>query len=121
MNITELLIGDWVRKKGKPHSIQVDDFIEVSNDHSKKKYYEPIPINPEILEKNRIRWDNHFGSYVSEDRRMTIDCFSNMIGREWHCHIDNEDFESIGSADIQNVHELQHLLLLCGIEREITL
>ncbi len=118
MKITELQVGDWVYFLRKETKVKPTDLL----DELIYKHFNPIPITPEILLKNGFKKKNKNSIhvlFVSEDRRIIINEMSNTIGRDWYCHIDNEDFESIGSADIQNVHELQHLLRLCGIEKEI--
>lgn len=44
---------------------------------------------------------------------------SNMVDRDWNVHVDNEDFQSIGSANIQTVEQFNQLMNLLDIEFKI--
>ena len=71
-----------------------------------------IPLTPEILEKN--------GFYLNgsnEDGEMSV----NIDYGKW-CYENEDGFDVVGDgADIKYVHQLQHALRLCGIEKEITI
>lgn len=51
---------------------------------------------------------------------VKIDC-SNMGDEYVNCHIDNCDRNSVASADIQYVHQLQNLLGIMNIKFDINL
>ena len=77
----------------------------------------PIPLTPEILEKNGFVGElcSNWIDYVSEEYKLRIICKPNDEG--WtiyanHFGLDKKDVF---------VHELQHALRLCGIEKEIIL
>lgn len=106
------------------------------------QYLEPIPLTAEILIEN----DFHNGSILEklndENTFIKHNCFSfiegdglKIAGSEWATKIVEIDFsngkinleiiiQSICNVvfdDIHYVHELQHALKLCGIEKDIQL
>lgn len=97
---------------------------------------EPIPITEETLKKNGFKNDviaqkaiiaegasNFSIILVSEDNRITLNNIDEYINsfNKWHVHIDTEDMRTMCTSEITYVHELQHLLKLCKIEKEIVL
>ena len=134
MNPEELSIGDWVKVlnyhwDGRPYTGQVDGIMKKHG-----TYYlqfgsalsveidrcEPIPITPEILEKNGFESaENIFGlktyklndDFVLEDRGeekcLCRSCYKMQPSSTfWVCNI-------------EYVHQLQHVLKLCGINKTI--
>ena len=89
---------------------------------------EPIPLTPEILEKNgfkntsvvtigtrKMRW-------VSDDTRTEITIWmDDTLPMEIVKNVYYEDEVSYTLPFPATVHELQHTLRLCGIEKEIEL
>ena len=84
------------------------DSFEDSHDY----YFEPIPLTREILVKNGFDFerhafpeDEHFALeiYIDDGVRWTVNCYEYDI------------------LLLEYVHQLQHALKLCGIEKEITL
>lgn len=121
MKAEDLMIGDWVNLYGRPIKINIDDlcFIEREEVHCK-----PIPLTEEILEKN--------GFTSVEDRYNHRKYF--LLGKnEYNCDVYwdgltillvEENYEPTTYAyicDAEYVHELQHALKLCKIEKEIKL
>ena len=117
MECKELMIGDWVKIKGH---LDYDKVREIARDENMQWYisfacsmtlfrayeFEPIPITPEILEKNG--WKAFEEGYEHQDDRSTIFyCSSEMRG----CinGIEIEYFKC------EYVHQYQHLLRLCGL------
>ena len=127
MKINDLMIGDFITFGSEIHKVLTVDadgvlFLDGCDDSIPIGLIEPVPITNDFLKKNfKLHIEPHYIEWRSEDRRVTINDLSNMEDRDWYCHIDNESFETIGGADIQYVHELQHLLRLCGIDKEIVL
>ena len=85
------------------------------------EYLDPIPLTAEILEKNGFESDtNMFGlcyyelskSYIIDNRGDRF-CFVKRFPglRDSTFHV----------IDVKYVHELQHVLRLCGISKEIVL
>lgn len=91
-------------------------------------YLEPIPLKPEILEKNgfknvsvitvgiaKMRW-------VSEDTRTEITIWmDDTMPMEIVKNVYYEDEVSYTLPFPGCVHELQHAIRLCGISKDITL
>lgn len=151
MKANELMIGDWVmvypwdETPWKPNkitdinfhswegtdfcdSVGVEEWDELSLDDIK-----PIPLTAEILKKNGFyasEVSSHHIKYVCSTG--PIDEFADIVlicGKDnkdkwrWDClelriHYYRGD---IHQFKINYVHELQHALRLCGIEKEIEL
>lgn len=135
MKASDLQVGDLVTNNG--------DVIKVSAVHTKKIGYhktknklnwlfsgqfEPIALTPKILEKNgfelsRICFNTtkFYESYCGIDNRVTLNNYKEYMNsvNEWHVHIDSEDYSTIANCELTYVHEFQHLLKLCGIDKEI--
>ena len=88
---------------------------------------EPIPLIPEILEKNGFVENRGVTSWKFEtDREDLIDIYG---VKDYHLSINIEDTHGSGKSyrwmlnnlTIFYVHQLQHALRLCGIEKEIIL
>ena len=83
---------------------------------------EPIPITPEILEKNGFVQNPR-----SKSRRSYQICNSDVYISWWRGRINILFKPFIGhstnhvNVDGKYVHELQHALRICGIEKEISL
>lgn len=113
LSAKDLTVGDWVclpsLMSDDKYPVQVleiqDDCIKYYVGGKKMmvrfKYVEPIPITPEILEKNGLEVKVGLGGKY----QLTIEGVS--------CRV---DFNII-----QYVHELQHALRLCRIEKTIEL
>lgn len=104
MKANELMIGDWVYYGKKPVKV-----LQLSEGKDYKEI-NPIPLTSEILEKNGFVQVGLM--YRNPEFHITIrDVFGGDL------------FLSISVRDVQlkYVHELQHALRLCGIEKEIVL
>ncbi|MBP5545708.1 MAG: hypothetical protein J6X59_00290 [Bacteroidales bacterium] len=140
MKANELMIGDWVRcTDPNPFKIEQIDGVEEQcyGDDGfwvDTRDLRPIPLTAEILEKNG------FEELMSEAKGVAA-----IFGRKvehtgvWMYRIP-DTFDSVsyvperkllhlkvmegGIIDLHNfqyVHELQHFLRLCGIEKEVVL
>lgn len=82
----------------------------------------PVPLTAEILEKNGFKFycTDVFEEWKSKDKRITMHDkeYPNSFNK-WSVHIDTEDMRTMGYFEITYVHELQHALRLCGINKEI--
>lgn len=135
VKIRELSVGDWVRYEfpeiGK-RNIQVNSIDEEDNHigaggvgasaWSDVSKFEPIPLTPEILEKNgfeeglkdgeaykiKVGFNQYLWLFNVEDGcwmfRLVLGSF--------------EDFD-IAKVEIKYVHQLQHALRLAGVDKEI--
>ncbi len=155
MNENELMVDDWVYGCTDPYSpdeeqkkfpvrvirIELDgDIYTMGKNPSDDPYdyewwnIEPIPITPEILEKNGFKKREndiyHIGPrYVLtggvEDYLVIVmpedppvhgvkfltEIHTNCIGKS--------GVNTLHNCDIEYVHQLQHALRLCGIKKEI--
>lgn len=134
MKANELMIGDWVSYNGQPLRVNCAAIGSVglegvdSDIICKEETVKPIPITAEILEKNgfretdvvvagtrKMRWE-------SEDTRTEITIWmDDTMPMEIRKNIYYEDEECYTLPFAWAVHELQHALRLCGIEKEIVL
>ena len=143
MKKEDLMIGDWVNiqpeKDDEPMYSQVEQLWECEIDADFETDYEnvyPIELTEEILHNNGFKNDvlaeksivaegtsNFSVILISEDNRITlnnIDKYLNSFNK-WQVHIDTEDMRTLCTAEITYVHELQHLLKLCKIEKDVIL
>jgi len=132
MKANELMIGDWVMFPNSIEKVQEVAYIEgkgycASFAASATLFpipidkLKPIPLTTEILEKSGLEHNKgemyYHGKlmYHHESKYVSI-CYG--ANNYWHLHINNGcDF----SKAIKYVHELQHALKLCGIEKTIKL
>lgn len=133
MKATDLMIGDWVKcedPKCEGHQVDLIDLCneEVGLDGEIDNFENiiPIPLTPEILEKNFGR-PYGLGWYdVYELKRIEGEGIYYI--RDAYRYPSKERFSIIKADDkeitfcsLKYVHELQHALKLCGIEKEIVL
>lgn len=144
MKANEIQIGDWVYSTFsklpckvtylKLHesgyaSVETTNVVGVKDIES----LSPIPITPEILEKNGFEKTQIYG----EKQDDIFQCFDGEIIIEVGIYDPNfilihyryETPDGINSGELSSIvkvdggkfylHELQHALLLCGIEKEI--
>ena len=128
----------------KTNEFMVGDLIEViSNDHLKyvriKEIYQssilteesefeseeigidnikPIPLTPEILEKFGWKYNNYNNETEYEE-----EYYVDENGIDIHINVKKFEIRCIDAVNIQlkYLHELQHALKLCGIEKNIEL
>ena len=123
MDAKELMIGDWVMNTHNRKPEQVCEVRErmvmlAYNDLYDYDEIEPIPLTEEILKANGFYSERNIG-YVYEDGEHEV------IVDLW-----NHDYRILYNRDVVvnihcffdiAVHELQHALRLCGVEKEIKL
>lgn len=139
MKTNDLMIGDLVRvakdvciKKGtivKVRSIDGDNSFpekglkgcatcEPIDDRTLSggvwvEYLEPIPLTPEILEKNGFLYDDII-PFEQRWQQFGLSIYGTPGNYHINCGINV-------SMDVSNVHQLQHALKFCGIDKEIKL
>lgn len=120
MKATELMVGDWVLDGKKPAQItgiMCDDLFETTLSPSVGgECITPIPLTHEILKMNGFR--------LQSDNTELFKLDTYWLGCElgtFRIHNLNKDWWQFGLAKIRNVHELQHAMRLCGIEKEVEL
>ena len=141
LNCKSLMIGDWVLYEGEPYQIRQlgiygedrdgDDYPAVCVGKPngiglilERNEIEPIPITLEILEK--IGFVKYIaGQYVLP--KMVGEIFVCIMPMEGLPNANGKWLVTIknGYTDVKipvtYIHELQHILKLCGIDKEITL
>ena len=147
---SELMIGDWVlcdknaqsdyefdNVNYQPFQIRNGEDIDYAFERNMigdADVYQPIPLTGEILEKNGFErvpqqgCANHYHWMMekyeeeSDGLLFRIKAF-NTLFRGMFVSIDNPSAcETISFAkQIESVHELQHALKLCGIDKTIEL
>jgi hypothetical protein len=141
METTGLMIGDWVLCDGKPYRIaEIGGMVCIDAD---KELFatlddiQPIPLTPEILEKN--------GFHISKKNALVNEFFfaadlewiphtcievnlykhpimgAETLIRIWTKSQGCEGQNNVHICNLRFIHELQHALRLCGIEKEIVL
>lgn len=120
------MIGDWVKLRtddGTFIKVEVFELLQESSwgfidgdkelDEISYDDVEPIPLTVNILYKNGFDCD--------EDGFISYNEFAINFGRDPFEEGPNLLFIMVGNChvELQYVHELQHALRLCGIEKEI--
>ena len=144
MKATDLMIGDWVQFSYRhPETdervvrvfqitqieAQLGDYYIWSEKNGRvchPEWLQPIPLTPEILEKNgfiikhpesekRTYWRDYAGQIVGHKNRglMLMEIHGNPKKFGY--------FIPYFKGHLYYVHELQHALRLCGIEKEVEL
>ena len=148
MKAEELMIGDWVYYSSKKHIVQVVGISGIQYSFNQQdvilygdcfkdfdgrgrweshttKSLSPIPLTPEILEKNgfemvldkdklptyRIKWTRNPNLYFTVF--TGVDGYWNPVGF-------GVTIAGVNGV-IDYVHQLQHALKLCGINKDIVL
>lgn len=136
MEAKELMIGDWVLYKGEPYQIRQLGVYGENRDGEdypavcigkpigigliiERNEIEPIPLTPEILEKNGFV-KSKYGEMILDDELGTSEIYIVLeptYDEEYYWwRVNNELI-----AKIKSIHGLQHVLRLCNIEKEIEL
>ena len=134
MRNEDLMVGDWFRFRYTIDGKEIVKTFRIRRTADDIGYVwgegfgrmciperlEPIPLTAEILEKN-------FGEKIDEmffDGDEFYELFIHEINDgTWIIKHDNIEFSNIPRQQVMvgYVHELQHALRLCGIEKEVVL
>ena len=136
MDAKQLMLGDYVinTEFGKNEIGQIDIleptrvWLKGGKTYVPINYIEPIPLTPEILEKNGFIVCENTGNkhdYIWYDNKSYIYViFRNdgnlLVTMETDLN-EGRGINSVHNCDIFFVHELQHVLRLCGIDKKIKL
>lgn len=126
LKITDLSVGDWVAYEDRPYRIyaieecgtiraKYEDEETLRQLQKHIDYFEPIPITPEILEKNGFA--NIESLWVIEDANQSISYFTE--GKL--TIVVNKKPQQVLSIRRPYIHQLQHAFRLAGIDKEIEL
>ena len=122
MKVEDLMIGDWYwwEAEGKKYPLQVTkDTFKLSDEDISN--FQSISITKEVLEKNDILYEKQSYYYVLEDNK-DLECtyyIQQVLQGDWVVGVDIGAYDCSVFARIQYVHELQHALKLCGIDKEV--
>lgn len=143
MKADELMIGDWVHVEAhrgfNAQNVKVETIPDNDGDNKygyhygnigtwldggdndfrdvETKHLQPIPLTPEILEKNGfVHYDLlDFWMWKKESfKPVHLDKYDKD---EWRLRINCDNIP----CECKYVHQLKHALRLCGIEKEIVL
>lgn len=137
MEANELMIGDWVYNNPAYFN---DDYngvtefpdelqsykIERGEDLEETGCYSPIPLTAEILEKNGFECEQmEFSRAIWNTYKIADNLYFAICGEMKACgyyvgQLNDSDYIQ-NVLKIDYVHELQHALRLCGIEKNIEL
>ena len=135
MKATELMVEDWVLINNIPHKIQAIDSIDAEIQADDELYYigedryhsedkvEGIPLIPEILEKNgfeMFKYDGWVHYYRIFGNSALPFVLHSMIGGEMlsqEVNLFSTSTDTNCGIDINYVHELQHALRLCKLNK----
>lgn len=122
MKENELMIGDWIQVP--PSGIRKMKITQLCEDWGDIDDIEPVPVSPEILEKNGFK-DIGDNTWQLEEKPYWF--WVDFYNHEYGCEFDTSTYEYKDTerrlklyGDLY-VHQLQHALRLCGIEKEIEL
>lgn len=131
IKVTELMINDWVSINGSNYKVKdikkngviklYEDTqwgereIELNSDYL-ELFVEPIPLTKEILEKNGFDGDVYSWLDAGNEKTLVYYPFEHRLTLEY-----GDKCELLFKCQCFSVHELQHALKLCGIEKEIVL
>jgi len=130
MRVCDLMVGDFVLHDGKVIRVDAVHKRKIGYHKTKDKLtwlfsgqFDPIFLTPSILKKNGFKdlCYNHHNEYIGIDDRVVLSNYKEDIitNNEWHVQVDSEDIHTIAICEITYVHELQRILRLCKIEKEI--
>ena len=111
MKASDLMVGDWVicnhyQDKSFTKQFGIADFAK-----GEYEFCEPIPLSEEILVKNEFRIQ------VTHDNGRWLWVTDNS----WLAYSECHNYWYYEDMKITYVHQLQHLLRLVGIEKELTI
>lgn len=147
VDIKRLMIGDFVMAKNSNFIYKVKDIKyssgEISIHYSgkegtvgsaltvKPENIIPIKIEDGILTKlgavneSPLETGKEYSLDLfdlGEEFHLRINDSISLVGggKSWHLHVDNQDFDTVGTGDFEYLHELQQLVrIMTGIELEM--
>ncbi len=146
METKDLVVGNWILYEGEPYQIRQLGIYGVDRDGEdypavcigkpkgvglivERNEIEPIPLTPEILEKNGFIANKHvypypYYEYINKEDKLKVG-FAFPQGnrtsyKEPWIYIDSENV-FIEHLPCIFVHQLQQILILSRIEKEIIL
>ena len=132
MKVEDLMIGDWYywEADGKKYPMQVTkDTFKLSDEDISN--FQPIPLTKEILEKNFTTHDleyfiPEYPNHNPKENDYFSICHHKELSSIWKTEyiadfFTEEETKSVCITSIKYVHDLQHFLKSCVINKEIKL
>lgn len=133
MKVEDFMIGDWVVYDGdvdysdpvkiEGMDIAIDRLVTSDREDVGINGVSPIPLTPEILEKNGFKDGNGYCMYYRDDDENLIihyhSKYTNYTNGKYNFINIEYGYITIDELIIKYVHELQHALRLCGIDMDI--
>lgn len=92
--------------------VDADDIALACKDEYFNKYYRPIPLTPEILEKcgfEKIESQKQYGWYISIGNRELCWCYADYISLEFKVGQLDDFGDTIKDINCKYLHQLQNL------------
>lgn len=130
MDCKDLMVGDYIHRPDcidKVVEIRKNGIIGIDSLRGLIDFQklQPIPITGDILEKNGFRKNedaNEWAFYESRDGKGQYMILWSMDYNYLEIGSYVEDFGEFNRLGVMRyVHQLQHALRLCGIEKELTI
>lgn len=109
MKTNELMIGDWVLDTRTGTPLRVNPFMA----EFEVPEWQPIPLTVEILEKNG------FEDTIGDAFWISTSC--NLLWKDGKLQNFCREEDDEVCIPCEYVHELQHALRLCKVDKEIVL
>ena len=148
METRDLQVGDWVeiwsykdentKWYAKVLGLFEDqmEFLQIEHDGTNGsigtrpvKDCRPLEINDEFLCRCGFSFHDDYGehsmiiwwkrAFDNYNRFVTVKHMDLGYGWFWQVHIDDQDCDSIGSVCVENVHQLQQFMRICGVKEEL--
>lgn len=117
IDVRELRINSHVLHNGKRFKVRrISDMglVDIDGFIKEEEKIDPIPITPDLLKElgfeetkcivlDRLHYEKHFDD-------CHIDVFKHYD--DWVVHIDNSDFDTIGSANVNYLHEMESIIYI---------
>lgn len=121
MKAKDIMIGDWVANENERlqvYSIGQNSVVFPDKSVAHQDFLQPIPLTAEILEKNEFEKKTFYGiydDYFDLDIREYSDGLYIVTYHSCEFNIPDQ------TIHLSWVHELQHFMRHCGIDKEIVL
>lgn len=132
LKLTDLMVGDYVMSFGVPHKVVgirtdmlephiMTDMSDTWYEEGIENLLEPIPLTPEILEKNFELLYRKKGIYIYSGikGRFIIQNHYNVKEWDWSLDYDKQTGTATAFGRVNYIHELQHCLRSNRIDKEI--
>ncbi len=131
MKTNELMLGDYVQVNGEVCKVISISYFDIGISDRKEDFYhehidnvKPVPLTTEILEKNGFVYKEEEETCATEAFHhwwLEGSAFALNDDSWWRSIKDGNLHVKFGIFPLKYVHQLQHALRLCGIDKTIEL